>query len=108
MRCTGRMHASPRSLHVHKLRISPRHTDTASPTALEHISSSTDKMPRDPAANQARHFARIVRRRAAQLDRAGVEQGDRVPEGTGKVQDSSHSLAEDAGMFNCSEYLALN
>ena len=62
-------------------------------------------MPRDKAANEARHIARVVRRRA---DRVEDERGYQVPEGTGEVEDSSDSSAEEAGMFNCSEYLALN
>jgi hypothetical protein len=93
MRCTARMHASPRSLHVHKQRISPRHTNIASPTALEHIPSSNDKMPRNKAKEDARVKWRGATHRAAR--RAMAEAG-------------SNSSAEEAGMFNCSEYLALN
>jgi hypothetical protein len=65
-------------------------------------------MPRDKAANEARHIARVVRRRAVRCDRAEDERGYQVPEGTGEFEDSSDSSAEEAGMFNCSEYLALN
>ncbi|KAM0699821.1 hypothetical protein Q7P36_000032 [Cladosporium allicinum] len=50
-------------------------------------------MPRDKAANEARHIARVVRRRA---DRVEDERGYQVPEGTGEVEDSSDSSAEEA------------
>lgn len=55
--------------------------------------------PKDKAENQARHFARIVQRRAT---RARDERGYRVPEGTGEVEDTSGSPAEDAGRCNYS------
>jgi hypothetical protein len=109
MRCTARMYASARSLHVHKQRISPRHTNIASPTAIEHISSSINTMPRDQAAVNARSKRHRINRRATPRARTEDEQGNRVPEGTGEVEDSSDSSsAEEAGTFNHFEYLTLN
>ena len=62
-------------------------------------------MPRDRAIGDARSQWRLATRRAALRARAGDE---RVPSGTAEVQDSSNSLAEEAGRFNHTEYLALN
>jgi len=65
-------------------------------------------MPRDRAIDDARSQWRRANRKAALRASAGDERGHRVPQGTGKVEDSSEPWAEEAGRFNCSAYLALN
>jgi hypothetical protein len=65
-------------------------------------------MPRDQAAVNARSKRHRINRRATRA-RTEDEQGNRVPEGTGEVEDNSDSSsAEEAGTFNYFEYLTLN
>lgn len=64
-------------------------------------------MPRDKSANEARHIARVVNRRAAQHDSAQNERGYRVPEDADEVEDN-RALPDGDGRFNPSEYVACN